>query len=122
MRRSSLDILEKSQLPEEQAKAILEVMDLELQSQRDELVTKDQFARELALFRAEVREQFFELRKELIDRLHAVELQLQVQLQAQLQAQRAEMARWILGSSGTLIGAIGVMFGIFYFFMSRLVK
>ena len=93
-------------------------MDLELQSQRDGLVTQDHFARELGQFRAEIREQFFELRKELIDRLHAVELQFQVQRQAQ----RAEMARWILGSSGALIGAMGIMFGVFYFFMSRLVK
>lgn len=112
MRRTSLDILEKSQLPAEQAKAILEVMDLELHDQRTELATKEDLAREISQLRGEMRQMFFEMRKELTDGLHALELQVQ--------SQRAEMARWILGSSGALIGAFGVMLGLFYFFTSRL--
>lgn len=96
-------------------------MDLELESQRAPLATKDDLARELgrfdlafrtalAEFRSETNERFAEMR----NRFHALELQIQTQ--------RADTARWILGSSGTIVGAFGVILGLFYFFTNRLGK
>lgn len=107
-------LLEKAKLPGDQAKAILEVMDLELASQRDQLATKDDLARELARFELILRTSLSDFKTEVRDRLYALELQMQ--------AHRTETARWILGASGGLIGAFGVMLGLFYLFTNHLGK
>jgi hypothetical protein len=54
MKTRSLEILEKSELPAEQARAILTVMEMEMVSSQETLATKV----DLANFRAEVLERF----------------------------------------------------------------
>ncbi len=113
MHRSSLDILEKTPLPGDQAKAILEVMDLELESQGEHLGTKDDLLRFELVLRsalAEMRTELSELKQEMRERLHSVELQIQTQ--------SAESSRMILA----MVGAFGVMLGLFYFFTNHLGK
>jgi ABC-type phosphate transport system auxiliary subunit len=128
MHRSSLDILEKAQLPGDQAKAILEVMDLELESQRLQLGTKDELLLELGKFRLELRSVLAEFRTEMNERFSVLEKEMKEmrerfhRVELQIQTQNAETSRMILGSSGALLGAFGVMLGLFYFFTNRLGK
>jgi len=85
----------------------------EMRSQLSE--TKDQFGNQLSETKGHFGNQFSELngalaemRQETRDRFHSLELQIQTQ--------RADLVRWIVASRGAMIGAFGVMLGLFYFF------
>jgi len=119
MHRSSLDILEKAQLPGDQAKAILEVMDLELESQREQLATQEGVSLEFEKFRLELRSVLAEFKTEMNQRFTKIEERLN-SLELQIYTLRAETSRMILIASGTTVGAFGVMLGLFYFFTNHL--
>jgi len=87
MKASSLELLEKTQLPPAQARAIFQVMELELASRDDALAGKiDHLASKVNL---------------LVDGFHAMELKLEAlrgETRAEFQALRAEMMREIKGT------------------------
>jgi hypothetical protein len=90
-------------------------MDFELESQRGQLLTKDDLRCEfgklklvllsdLAEFRAETNERFSEMR----DGVRRIELQLQTL--------HADTCWFILRSSVVVVGAVGVMLGLLFLF------
>jgi len=114
MLTSSLDILEKAQLPGPQAKAILQVMELELSAQHEILATKADLLDAKTGLKAEILATKVELQTEI--RATRTELKADIaavrsDLELKIEAAKAETARLI-------IGATGVMLGAFYFFLN----
>jgi len=106
MLTSSLDILEKAQLPAPQAKAILRVMELELSAQHGVLETKtDLLTIKADLLKTDllaVKADLLAFKAELKADIAAVRSDLELKIEAA----KAETARLIIGSSGVLLGAI----------------
>jgi hypothetical protein len=80
MNTTSLDILEKTQLPPSQARAILQVMELELAAREDSLATKD----------------------EVKDAVHSLELRIE-SFRSELKGDIAELKGDIKGLEGSLM-------------------
>ncbi len=106
MPRTSLGILRKARLPDEQARAIVEAMEIERVAHQQSLAT-----------RADLRELEFTLQATIASFREEMKDQLN-ELRLMIQTQRADTARWILASAGALLGAFGVMLGLFYFFLN----
>jgi hypothetical protein len=96
MNTTSLDILERSQLPSVQARAILQAMDLELASKQDVLATRNDvllLKNDLLLFESRLRQEMANL--------------------------KAELVRWVFTCIlGQTIVAAGLIVGALYFFLA----
>lgn len=98
MRTTSLDILEKAQLPGSQAKAILKVMELELEEHRQTLATH-----------ADVSELGTALRTELAAITTALRLEIR--------DAKVDMIKWMITTNATIAG---LALGVVYFFLTHL--
>ncbi len=98
MNATSLDILEKTQLPSSQARAILQVMELELAAREDSLATKD----------------------EVKDALHSLELRMESmrsELKSDIKGLEGRLMRWVLTC---MMGQTAVIAGAVYFGLTHL--
>jgi hypothetical protein len=94
MNTSSLDILEKTQLQPNQARAILQVMELELAAREDSLATKN----------------------EVKDALHSLELRIE-SLRGEFKELEGRLMRWVLTC---IMGQTAVIAGAMYFGLTHL--
>jgi len=109
MQTNSLDILEQSELPAGQARAILRVMEMEISSREEVLVTKGELkdafhALELQIgaVRGAIDSLRGELRGEIKESAHALELKIE--------RSEGRSARWVLtctmGQAAMIAGAV----------------
>ena len=100
MNTTSLDILEKSQLPPVQARAILQAMEIELTAKQEFLAT-----------RSEVLAYKSELKNDL--------LLLESRLRQEMANLKAELVRWVFTCilSQTIV-TVGLIVGALYFFLT----
>jgi hypothetical protein len=103
MHTSSLDILERSQLSSPQAKAILQVMELEMSAQNESLATKGDLLAAAADLKAEMKGDVYGLRAELKADMSRLELKIE--------SSRVDTLRWMMTLTGVILGA-------FYFFLN----
>ena len=91
MQTASLEILEKTQLPPEQARGILRAMELELSALESTLVTKD------------------DMKTAVQTAFHELELKIEA-LRSELYAVESRLIRWtfafILGQTAVIAGAL----------------
>jgi hypothetical protein len=100
MNTASLDILEKSQLPPVQARAILEVMEIELTAKQDLLATKSELLSYNSLLKTDL-------------------LLLESRLRQEMANLKAELVRWVFTCilSQTIV-TVGLIVGALYFFLT----
>ena len=96
MHTSSLDILQSSLLSPPQAKAILQVMELELSAHHESLATKADLLATASDLKVELKGEFS-------------------RLELKIEAGRVDNLRWIVASNGVMLGA-------FYFFLNYVRK
>ena len=94
MQTTSLDLLEKTQLPANQARAILQAMELEMAAHQEELATKN----------------------ELKDALHGLDLRIEA-LRGELKGLESRLTRWVFTC---ILGQTAVMAGALYFSLTHL--
>jgi hypothetical protein len=94
MKTSSLEILEKSELPPAQAHAILKVLESEMSTAHETLATKT----DLLALKSELKTDILNLRGE----MHGIE---------------GKLSRWVLAC---ILGQTAVLAGLGYFFLSHL--
>ena len=94
MNATSLEILEKTQLPPNQARAILQVMELELTARESSLATKS----------------------EVKDALHSLELRIE-SLRGEFKESEGRLMRWVLTC---IMGQTAVLAGAVYFGLTHL--
>jgi hypothetical protein len=98
MRTASLDILEKTQLPAEQARGILRAMELELSARDEAFATKD------------------DVRTEIQAAVHLLELKFEA-LRSELNAVEGRLTRWTFTC---ILGQTAVMAAALYFAITHL--
>jgi len=117
MHTSSLDILQSSLLSPPQAKAILQVMELELSAHHESLATKADLlatASDLKATASDLKAAFSDLKADFSDL--KVELKGEFsRLELKIEAGRVDNLRWIVASNGVMLGA-------FYFFLNYVRK
>lgn len=112
MRTTSLDILERAQLPGSQAKAILTVMELELEDHRQGLATHADVATlraEMAGIKTELKIDIANLRTEFGD--------LKTELKSEIRDSKVDMIRWMIATN-TIFLSLGL--GVVYFFLNHI--
>jgi hypothetical protein len=100
MHSSSLDLLEKSNLPADQARAILQAVDSELALRN--FATKDDLKSEVQVAKAELRTEIQTLRAEMLERFG--------RLEARIETMGTSWIRW---SFVFWISGIGILFSLF---------
>ena len=98
MQTASLEILEKTQLPADQARAILKVMEMELVAREEVLATKS----------------------DLKDAFHSLELKLEAvrsELRAEMKGIEGKLTRWVFTC---MLGQTAVLVGAMYFALNHL--
>jgi hypothetical protein len=108
---SSLDLLERSELPPAQARAILRVMEMELVSSQSALATRADMAAESAKLRAEMAAGFAEIRAELA-KIHG-------KIEAGDARTQSRLAVWVLTCT---FSQTVVLLGVIYFLFAHFVK
>lgn len=133
MHIQSWSILEKAQLPGEQSKAILEVMELEMNSRWDQAVLKGELENlrlatksDIDLFRAEFHEEcratraeFKAVRQEVKAELQLLrqEMAMKFATKDDLNAAIHSMRNWVIGLFfGQMAISVGLLMGAIYFF------
>lgn len=101
MKTESLDILQNSELPAAQARAILKVMELEMATAYGQLATRADLRAELAEVKADLRAEIAEVKAD---------------LRAETAAVRADLMRWTLTC---LLGQTAVLLGLGYFLLEH---
>lgn len=119
MRTSSLEILEQSQLSSPQAKAILQVMELEFTAQYEGLATKADVGllkADVGLLRSDVRSDIALLHSDiaLVKSEMATKADIS-RLELKIESGRVETGRWIIIAVST---AVGMLLGAFYFLLN----
>ena len=99
MHTSSLDILQSSLLSPPQAKAILQVMELELSAHHGSLATKADLLATASDLKAATSELKAELRADIS------------RLELKIESSRVDTLRWMMTLTGVILGA-------FYFFLN----
>jgi hypothetical protein len=94
MQTASLDLLEKTQLPANQARAILQAMELEITARQDASATKS----------------------ELKDAFHSLDLKIEA-LRGDLKGLEGRLSRWVFTC---ILGQTAVMAGALYFALTHL--
>lgn len=102
--------MEKSQLSSPQAKAILQVMEVELSAQHELLATKADLGAVASDLRIEILATKTELTAVASD-LRAEILASRAELNLRIEASRVDSLRWLIASTGVMLGA-------FYFFLN----
>jgi hypothetical protein len=98
MQTASLDILEKTQLPANQARAILQVMELEITAYQETFATKN----------------------ELKDAFHSLKLEIEAlrgEFKGELKGVESRLTRWVFTC---ILGQTAVMAGALYFALTHL--
>jgi len=129
MHTSSLDLLEKSELPPAQARAIFKVMEMELAASQSALATRADMAMEFALLRAEMAAEFAQFRAEMADEfakfrkeiaaIHGELGNIPGKIEAGDARTQSRLAVWVL--SCTLSQTV-VLLGVIYFLFAHFVK
>lgn len=105
----SLEILERAQLPPQQARAIVQAIELEIAGAKDTLATKS----DLLLLGSELRSEMSGLRSELRSELRSG----MSELRAEMHGMASSITRQMYGA---LLGQMAVLLGIAYFFVSHI--
>ncbi len=102
MQTNSLEILEQSELPAGQARAILRVMEIEISSREEVLVTKGALRDAFHSLELKIESLGAELRGEIKDSAHALDLRIE--------RSEGRTARWVLtctmGQAAMIAGAV----------------
>lgn len=101
MKTTNLEILEKTQLPKSQARAILEVMELEIMAREEVLVTKSEFREAMLASKND-------LKDTVKDAVHRIELRIE--------GSEGRLTRWVFTC---VLGLAAVMAGAMYFALAH---
>jgi hypothetical protein len=108
MKTSSLEILEKTALPPAQARAILQVMEIELASTHEMLATRADLAELRLATSAELTELRLATKADLAE--------LRAELRTEIKAIEGALSRWVLTC---ILGQTAVLAGLGYFLLAR---
>jgi len=116
MQTTSLDILEKTQLPPNQARAILEVMELEVTARQELLATKSDLKDALQATKSDLERAIQAMRSDLKDAVHSLDLKIEG-LRGEIRGSEGKMARWVLTCT---LGQAAMIAGAVYFALTHL--